>query len=274
MRYAKKIYRYIKGKYELLSLKKYTTLAGKLVFFLIMSIMPLAFWLTLVIGKLPIDVGKILSLSVFESVEKVLSYVREEANNATTGASLILVFTTLYSASNLFYQMRRSGEIIYEYHYKQEGLRIRFSALILLIIVMAVAVVGLLLFALGSFLFAKILSSTLERILDYLLLVAMAYLLAILLNMYICPYKEKIRSFLPGATITVIAWALAVIGFSVYLKIGSMSKLYGALSTVIVFLLWLYVLMICFMIGVIFNSEKIILKRVRKGVRPLCIKNK
>ena len=155
-----------------------------------------------------------------------------------------------------------------------EELVVKKNISFFLIIVMAVAVVGLLLFALGSFLFAKILSSTLERILDYLLLVAMAYLLAILLNMYICPYKEKIRSFLPGATITVIAWALAVIGFSVYLKIGSMSKLYGALSTVIVFLLWLYVLMICFMIGVIFNSEKIIIKRVRKGVRPLCIKNK
>ena len=71
MKMAKSFFQYIKGKYELLSLKKYTTLAGTLVFFLIMSIMPLAFWLTLVIGKLPIDVGKILSLSVFESVEKV-----------------------------------------------------------------------------------------------------------------------------------------------------------------------------------------------------------
>ena len=273
MKMAKSFFQYIKGKYELLSLKKYTTLAGTLVFFLIMSIMPLAFWLTLVIGKLPINVEKILSLSVFESVEKVLNYVREEANNATTGASLILIFTTLYSASNLFYQMRRSGEIIYDYHHKQEGLRIRFSALILLIIVMAVAVIGLLLFALGSFLFAKILSSTLEKILDYLLLIALAYLLAVLLNMYICPYKEKIRSFLPGATITVVAWVLAVLGFSIYLKIGSMSKLYGALSTVIVFLLWLYVLMICFMIGVIFNSEKILLKRERKRVKASLHKN-
>ena len=95
----------------------------------------------------------------------------------------------------------------------------------------------------------------------------------VLLNMYICPYKEKIRSFLPGATITVVAWVLAVLGFSIYLKIGSMSKLYGALSTVIVFLLWLYVLMICFMIGVIFNSEKILLKRERKRVKTSLHKN-
>ena len=88
--------------------------------------------------------------------------------------------------------------------------------------------------------------------------------------MYICPFKENIRSFLPGTLITVGAWAVAVIGFSAYLKISNMSKLYGALSTVIVFLLWLYVLMICFIVGVIFNSEKILRKRKKpknKGIK-------
>jgi YihY family inner membrane protein len=267
MRQAKRIYQYIKGRYELLSLKKYTTLAGTLVFFLIMSIMPLSFWLTLVIGRLPIDVEKILSLSVFDSVKSVLVYVQEEATNATAGASIILVVTTLYSSSNLFYQMRKSGEIIYDYQHEKEGLRIRFGALILLIIVMAIVVVSLSLFAFGSFLFSKILPTALEKVADYLLLIAMAYLLAVLLNMYICPYKEKIRSFLFGATVTVAAWVLAILGFSIYLKISSMKKLYGALSVVIVFLLWLYVLMICFIVGVILNSEKILKKRKHSGER-------
>ena len=261
MKKTQRIYNYIKGKYQLLSVKKYTTLAGTLVFFLIMSIMPLSFWLTLVIGKLPINVEKILSLSVFSSVEKVLVYVQQEASNATVGASLVLIFTTLYSSSNLFYQMRRSGEIIYDYQYKPEGFRVRVGALILLIIMMAVIVVGLLLFALGSFLFSKILSSAWEKVVDYLFLIAMAYLLAVLLNIYICPYKEKISSFLPGATITVAAWIVAIIGFSVYLRISTMSKLYGALSAIIIFMLWLYVLMICFIVGVIFNSEHILQKR-------------
>ena len=264
MRKVSKVYQYLKAKYLLLSIKKYTTLAGTLVFFLIMSIMPLSFWLTLVIGRLPIDTEKILSLSVFSSVKNVLQYVQEEASNATAGASLILIFTTLYSSSNLFYQMRRSGEIIYDYQYQKKSLRIRFGAFILLIIVMAAAVVGLLLFALGSFLFAQILPSAWEKFADYLLLIGMAYWLAILLNMYICPYKEKMRSFLPGVTVTVVAWILAIIGFSTYLKISSMSKLYGALSTVIVFLLWLYVLMICFIVGVILNSEKIVQKRKKR----------
>lgn len=260
----KKAFGYIKSKYELLSLKKYTTIAGTLVFFFIMSIVPLSFWLTLIIGRLPVSTEKILALPVFDSVKGVLQYVQKEASNATAGASVILVITTLYSSTNLFYQIRRSGEIIYDYHQKREGLKLRFGALILLAVIIASTVVLLLTFTVGSFLFSRLLPSVIEKVVDYLFLLVVAFLLALLLNVYICPFKESIRSFLPGALITVGAWALAAIGFSAYLKISNMSKLYGALSTVIVFLLWLYVLMICFIVGVIFNSEKI-LRKHKKG---------
>ena len=43
--------RWLKEQYQILAEKKYTTIAGTLVYFLIMSITPLAFWLTLLFGK-------------------------------------------------------------------------------------------------------------------------------------------------------------------------------------------------------------------------------
>ncbi len=260
MNKTQRLYQYLKDKYALLSLKKYTTIAGTLVFFFVMSIMPLAFWLTLLIGKLPIDTRQVLSLPVFASVKNILEYVQEEASNATTGASVLLVLTTLYSATNLFYQIRRSGEIIYDFHVESQGFRLRLGALVLLIIVMAGAIAFLLVFALGSFVFSRVLSSTWEKIADYALLSVLAFFLVLLLNMYICPYKESVRSFLPGTGVTVLAWVGAIIGFSIYLRIGNVTRLYGALSAVIVFLLWLYILMICFIAGVIINSEKILVK--------------
>ena len=262
------LFRYLREKYNLLSLKKYTTIAGTLVFFLIMSIVPLSFWLTLLIGRLPIQADKVLSLPVFDSVKDMLFYVQREAQNATTGASVVLIFTTLYSSTNLFYQMRKSGELIYDYHPESQGLKLRLGALVLLIIVMATVIVFLLTFALGSFLFSRLLSKTWERIADYTLLTAVAFLLVLLLNMYICPFKAKLRSFLLGTSVTVVAWAVAILGFSVYLKISNVSRLYGALSTLIVFLLWLYILMIGFIVGVILNSEQI-LKKQKKQKRQI-----
>ncbi|MBQ9113819.1 MAG: YihY/virulence factor BrkB family protein [Clostridia bacterium] len=259
-------YRYVKEKYRLLIFRKYTTLAGTLVFFLIMSIVPLSFWISLLVGRLPIDTDKILGLSVFDTVKDVLLYVQEEALNATAGASVILIFTTLYSSTNLFYQIRRSGEIIYDFQKKEKGLRLRLGALALLIIVMASVVVILFAFAIGSFLFSQFSSRLWEKIADYALLAFVSFFLCFLLNMYICPYKTKPIRFLKGTVVTVLAWGITGLGFSVYLKISNMRRLYGALSTIIVFLLWLYVLMICFIVGVILNSEKILAER-KKGIK-------
>lgn len=267
MKKLRSLYRFLKEKYALLSQRKYTTIAGTLVFFLIMSIVPLAFWLTLLIGKLPIDINEILDLPIFESVNNILVYVQNEASNATTSVSVVLVFTTLYSATNLFYQIRRSGEIIYDYHRENEGLKLRLGALILLIMVMALAVAFLLIFALGSFFFSQLLPRRWELIADYVLLAVVAFLLVLLLNMYICPYKASIRYFLPGTLITVALWTVAVVGFSLYLRVSNLTRLYGALSAFIVFLLWLYILMVCFIVGVILNSEKIIIAKREKRIK-------
>lgn len=258
------VYRFLRKKYDLLSLKKYTTIAGTLVFFLIMSIIPLSFWISLVIGKLSIAADDILALPIFDSVKDMFFFVQREARSATTGASIVLIITTLYSSTNLFYQMRRSGELIYDEHPKRQGLRVRLGALLLLFIVMAAVVVFLTVFAAGSYLFSRVLSKGWEMLADYILLVTVSFFLVLLLNAYICPHREKIRLFLPGTILTVALWVGAVLGFSVYLKLVNLSKLYGALSTLIVFLLWLYILMVCFIIGVIINSDGVRLAHKKK----------
>lgn len=248
-------YRFLRKKYDLLSLKKYTTIAGTLVFFLIMSIIPLSFWVSLVIGKLSITADEILALPIFDSVKDMFFFVQREARSATAGASLLLICTTLYSSTTLFYQMRRSGELIYDEHPKRQGLRVRLSALVLLFIVMATVMFFLSVFAMGSYLFSRVLSKGWEIPADYLLLVTVSFFLVLLLNAYVCPHREHIKLFVPGTALTVGLWVVSVLGFSVYLKLVNMSKLYGALSTLIVFLLWLYILMVCFVIGVIINSD-------------------
>lgn len=261
----RKVFKFIKEKYSVLAFKRYTTLAGTLVFFLIMSIVPFSFWLTLFLGRLSVSMEEILRLPVFNAVQDVLLFVQQEAKNATASVSIILLVTSAYSSTNLFYQMRRSGEIIYDYRRLKAGFRVRIGALALTGIIILMFIVFLVLFALGTFVFSTFFSTFWERLADYLLLLVLAFLLVWLLNMYVCPYKTAMRHFLPGTIVTISAWIVAITGFSVYLKITNMDKLYGALTTIIVFLLWLYVLMICFIVGVIFNSEKINARRKRSS---------
>ena len=122
------------------------------------------------------------------------------------------------------------------------------------------------LIGLGTFLFARFLPNAWEKLADYILLAGLSFLLVLILNVYVCPYKTKWEDFLFGTVVTVLMWIVAIFGFSIYVKIGNVGRLYGALSMVIVFLLWLYIIMIGFIVGVIFNSEKIG-RRVRKERR-------
>ena len=244
-------------KYRLLIEKKYTTVAGTLVFFLLMSLVPMVFWTTLLLGKLHVQVAAPMALPGLETVAEFLEYVGKEAQNATSGASVFLLVTSLYSATNLFYQMRKSGEIIYGVPYRGQGIKTRLGAVALLFLMLALILLTLLAFAILSFFLSRFVSGGWEAAVQYLLLFTLAFFLVFFLNLYICPYKASPSCFLSGSLLTVAAWVVSIVGFTFYLKIGNLNRLYGALSAVIVFLLWLYVLTICFVGGVIFNSEKV-----------------
>lgn len=251
------VWKYLSAKYRLLSEKKYTTVAGTLVFFLLMSLVPMVFWTTLLLGKLHVQVAAPLSLPGMETVGELLEYVSREAQNATSGASVFLLLTSLYSATNLFYQMRKSGEIIYGVSCRARGLKTRLGAVILLFLMLALIVLTLLAFAILSFFLSHFISGGWETAVQYVLLFTLAFFLVFFLNLYICPYKASPKCFLFSSFLTVTAWVVAILGFAIYLKIGNVKRLYGALSAVIVFLLWLYVLTVCFVCGVIFSSEKV-----------------
>ena len=257
-----KIWRYIVGQYRLLGEKKYTTLAGTLVFFLLMSLVPMLFWTTLLLGKLQVEISTPFALPGMEQFSEVLEYIQTEAQNATSGASVFLLITSLYSATTLFYQMRKSGEIIYETSSLSGGLRTRLGALALLFLMMSLIALTLMGFTAVSFFLGGLIGEEWETPVRYLLLIFLAFLLVFFLNLYICPYPAPPKCFWLGSLLTVGAWAVALFGFTVYLRLGNLDRLYGALSAVIVFLLWLYILTICFIGGVIFNSQQV--ERLRK----------
>ena len=258
MEKIRRFFRKIKENYDLLSAKKYTTMAGTLVFFLITSLLPMAFWVTMLFGKMPAGGERILSLPVFDGVKDTIAYIQNEAAGATEGASLLLLATTLYSSTNLFYQMRRTGELVYDYRIRRKGLKMRLGALALLFLTMLLSVLIVLFFTFLSFLFSLFLSREAALVADYLLLALGAFVLVLFFNAYVCPYKMPLSTFLPGATFTVGAWTVAVIGFALYLRFSNATRLYGALSAIVVFLLWLYWLMIGFVIGVVLNSKRVV----------------
>lgn len=250
---ALRVFRWGKRAWSALANRRFTTIAGTLVFFLVMSLMPFFFWLSLLFGI--VGAEELFRLELFGWARELFVYLEEHAREAGSGAGILFLATTLWSSTGFFYHLRRSGEIIYDYRREKKGWRVRLSA--------AAFTAGLLLFfaAAGGLiasasLLVRPLSVWLGRILVYLLLLGLGFLAAWLLNAYVCPYRTRPADTAAGSAITAAAWLVASVAFSVYLCFSEPERLYGALSLVIVFLLWLYWMMICFTAGVIYNRRR------------------
>ena len=238
--------------YKYFSDKRFSTIAGTLVYFLLMSIAPFIFWLTLVLGTA--NTERILSYRVFDSISPFLSYLKSSAEGATRGAGIVLLVTTLYSSTNFFYHLRRSGEIIYNSKRKKGGIRLRLASLFLIFsIYFLTAVVAVIGFS-GSFFLERFIPSFVADMITCTFATAAAFCVALVLNLFTCPYKLKAGEAVPGSLLTTALWIVFLIGFSVYMTFANPERLYGKIASIIIFLLWCYDMMNSLVIGVIYNG--------------------
>lgn len=233
--------------------KRFSTLAGTLVYFLLMSVTPFLFWLVLIVGE--IDFSIIDDNEIFAAVTPVLEYLQTSAKGATGGAGIILLVTSLWSSTNFFYHLRRSGEIIYDSRIKKGGLSLRFSSL------MAVfAAIVLIAFAtavpfLGLGVLAVIMPEWLAQCISIIFLTLSSFFIALLLNIFACPYNLGFENTVQGVLLTVALWLVFAVGFTIYLRYANPQRLYGAIAAVIVFLLWCYLMVNSLVIGIIYNRK-------------------
>lgn len=250
----KSAWRWGKKAWGVLAERKFTTLAGTLVFFLVISIMPFLFWITLLGGGAALKALE--ELELFGWAEEIISFFRTSAEEATAGASVLFLATTLWSSTGFFYHLRRSGELIYDYRREKKGWRVRLSAaLFTLGISLFLAVTGGL-FG-GALYFLRFLPEWANLFITYFMILLFGFLICWALNLYVCPYRCSPLKTVWGSFFTALAWLVSSALFLVYLHFSSPEKLYGALSVLLVFLLWLYWMMVCFVTGAVFNSYRV-----------------
>jgi len=258
MKTCKRIWIWGKKAYASLVHHKFTTLAGALTFFLILSLVPSTFWLVLLFGQTGLHAEEILDLELFDWAKELLLYLKNNAVDASAGAGIFFIGTTLWSSSAFLYHLRRSGEIIYASERKRHGWKVRLTAIAFtLCVLLFFAASGAVLVFTGRF--SRHLPKPLAYAVTYSVLLAVGFLGAWLLNAYVCPYRCSPKDTLRGSLLTAGAWLIASVLFLFYVHFGNRERLYGALSLLIVFFLWLYWMMICFTAGVIYNRHRMAL---------------
>ena len=238
--------------YKYFSKRRFSTLAGTLVYFLLMSLAPFILWLTLFFGEVQFE--KIFSLQIFNGIAPFLTDLKNSAQGAAGGVSVIFLATTLYSSTNFFYHIRRSGEIVYGSNRAKGGIKLRVIALGLIVATLLLTACLTAVVVFGENILKIFMPSVLSETIIYTLITAAALAVCLVINMFMCPFKIKVSEVLSGSILTTVLWIVLTLGFSIYLNFASPEKLYGKIASIIIFLLWCYLMMNSLIIGAIYNS--------------------
>jgi len=238
--------------YKFFSSKRYSTLAGTLVYFLLMSIAPFILWLTIIFGNIQFE--SLLAIPIFNAISPFLTQIKSSAQGAVGGAGLIFLITTLYSSTNFFYHIRRSGEIIYNSARTKGGIKLRIISLLLIVMALILTAILTAIGLWGTKFLSQFFARSISNAIVIIILSLFALAVCLVLNIFMCPYKIKYSEVISGSLLTTILWIALSIGFSIYQIFATPEKLYGQIASLIVFLLWCYLMMNSFVIGAIYNA--------------------
>ena len=251
----------IRSFLELITEKRLTTVAGAWVFFFLTSVIPIMFLLITAFGVFGVNLSLEIVSRLPEEFRTAGETIVFTAENASKSATILFVFTVIFSSSALINQMSKDGDFIYGAKNKNKrGLLRRLWAIAAMLLTFIVFLVAAFLTAFGGALFSSVNFSgarqTLSTFLFFFLVIVIGYFFIIMLNKFICPVRLKFSQVAIGSLCSLFIIVLGTIAFTLYLRFfNSYNAFYGSLAAIIIFLLWAYILMIGLVFGVIVNCK-------------------
>lgn len=245
--------------------------AAALSYFLVMTIFPMLIcvqWILSTLGEDIVifleDFSDIIPSSALSIFEDYLSYT----GNASQGLLIIGAFSAIYTGASAFRMLTDLLQNIFESHGGNETVKFFLGffysvAFLLLIYCFAIIVlagkwlINLLEPLLAQLKFINLLSVTYfwNRFRFIILNIASAIMLWIIY--YSCSRRSPIRiKVLPGAILGSVLFTFVSSVFSWFISSSvNYSAIYGSLASVIILMLWLYLLGNIIIIGALFNKK-------------------
>lgn len=234
------------------AIKKSTTLAGALVFFTLLGLVPTVYVLSLAVSLLGEEFSSVFQTFISPEFEVVGNYLIESAKRMGAGGNFIAVAIALYSSANVFYHLRLSGEMLYNFK-SGGGLFIRLIAVFATVTLsLTIALFAVVYTAFSPFL-VKWLKGV-GSLINIAVALITAFIAVVFINLYTCPYKLKLREVFKGSLFTCIFGAISTTVFFFYVKyFASYEEVYGAIATVLVLLTYLFLVMKSLVGGITLN---------------------
>lgn len=289
MKKSKKIKMFLRRVISIIRLPEMRILPGQLAFFLVLSIIPLIALVGAIGSEFNLPATSIKE--VLESVvpSGVINYLIPANNGGELlNFNMIIFFGAAFIlASNGTYSIINTSNEIYKVHESSE-LKRRSKAILMTMILVVLLLFLILVPAFGDVLIKIItnsihndsLTALLEntyKILEYPISLFLIYYSLKLLYTIAPDTKISTKSTIPGALFTTVMWLLSSKVYAFYVDyFANYNLFYGAMSNILVLLIWVYILAYIFTLGMCFNATGVIQETLglKKSAIEEALKNK
>lgn len=253
--------------------------SAQVAFYFLLSLFPFIYILTKLLSAFSLSVTKFLEglEFLFPSVTFNIIYSNflTLTVESTSTRAFLYAIVALWSSSMLF----NSLKVTFAESYPKENSRSRLFIRVISIVI-TIAVLLIIIFSFFAILLLNVGLSFISQYLDVTYFSQLISILTttliivsdmVLLYMILPPKRIKFSEAVPGAIFSTAGLSLSSIFFSYYVsQIADYSKLYGAMGSVIVLLIWLYICSVVIIIGGHINAYIIKIKnRTWKGAALL-----
>ena len=263
MKRSKKMRIFLRRVISIIKLPEMRILPGQLAFFLVISIIPLI----ALVGAIGSEFG-LPATSIKEILESVvpsdvINYLIPVGNggNLLNFNMIVFFFAAFILASNGTYSIINTSNEIYKVREHSEIKR-RAKAVLMTLILVVLFLFLILVPAFGDILIKIITNS--YRILEYPISLFLIYYNLKLLYTIAPDTKISSRSTIPGALFTTLMWLISSKVYAFYVDyFANYNVFYGAMSNILILLIWVYILAYIFTLGMCFNATGVIQETLR-----------
>lgn len=247
-----------------MSKKNISSYAASMAFFLFVSMIPLLMALCAILPFTTLTEDNLINaITRFtpNAMNSMVVSVVSDVYARSAGTITIFAIVAVWTAAKAMLAMVRGLNAVYDFEEKRNYFVLRFIACIYTLIMLIAMVLALVVMVFGNVIVDILLTDIpplhlfTQFIMHFRFLFSWAVLtLAFgLIYAYIPSHKLRFKTQLPGAAFSAIMWSGASYAFSVYVDHFSGFGTYGSLTTVVIMMLWFYLLMYILLIGAHIN---------------------
>lgn len=240
--------------------------AAQVAYFLIMSFIPFVLFLTAIVQYTPLtyrEVRQAIMSVVPENLQGFVLNIVAEVFSKSAAVLPLSALVALWSSGKGMQALINGLNTIYHVKETRNWLVNRIYSMFYMFLFVLALIASLLLLVMGNRIhvlisgYVPFLGNVIGRILGAktFLVFVMLFLVFLVLYRYLPNRRASLKSQVPGAFLTAVAWSVFSYLFSLYFTFfPDFSIMYGSLSTLILVMVWLYFCMNLLLYGAEINA--------------------